>query len=443
MKLKKYKNKKNYIKYIPIMITIVVVCLTIGFSAFEEQMLVTDLVADIRLKQDIRVTNARVDNVSLNTVSQSLDYNKSNISDTVTLPNSDSRITYTVEITNIENSEMGIYDLTLSNSNLDYTIDNYTKKDKLCDDNNNLKCNLGSKSTLQITIFYKENMYDSNNLDQNFALNFSFKQMHQITYEIPGSNQSSIMDGETLEVNFGENALDRITVKIGGVRLNTSEYTYENGILIVSNVNDNVQIEKYTTDPSCFVSNIEAQINDYICEEKDVVIPDNLMLAINGEGQEYKVNTIGANAFQEKELTSVIISDDIIDIGNSAFVRNKLSSVSIGNSVQNIDKYAFQFNNLTALSLPNSVKTLGQSAFSQNSLSSVDLGDGLTSIGHAAFWDNLLTTINFPSSLITIGTYSFQSNQLTTVNIPNNVTIIGRKLSTLPTPAKIPSMISP
>ena len=207
---KRYKKKIRYTNIIPFILCILVLGLSIGFSAFEEQMLVTDLVADIRLKQDIRVTNVTINNVSLNTVSQSLDYNKSNISDTVTLPNSDSTITYTVEITNIENSEMGIYDLTLSNSNLDYTIDNYTKKDKLCDDNNNLKCNLGSKSTLQITIFYKENMYDSNNLDQNFALNFSFKQMHQITYEIPGSNQSSIMDGETLEVNFGENWWSKI-----------------------------------------------------------------------------------------------------------------------------------------------------------------------------------------------------------------------------------------
>ena len=97
----------------------------------------------------------------------------------------------------------------------------------------------------------------------------------------------------------------------------------------------------------------------------DLVIPDT----IDG----YSVTSIGSNAFENNQLTSVTISDSVTSIRNAAFWGNPLTSLTIGTSVTNIGRSAFEYSQLISLTIPNSV----------------------TSIGHAAFWSNQLTNVIF------------------------------------------------
>ena len=148
----------------------------------------------------------------------------------------------------------------------------------------------------------------------------------------------------------------------------------------------------------------------------DVVIP----ATIKG----LPVTTIGASAFGEKQLTSVIIPDSVTTIGDGAFWGNQLTSVEIPNSVTTIGASAFRGNQLTSVEIPNSVTTIEISAFRDNQLTSVTIPNSVTTIESSAFRDNQLTSVTIPNSVTTIENSAFSHNQLTSVTIPNSVTTI-------------------
>jgi hypothetical protein len=138
------------------------------------------------------------------------------------------------------------------------------------------------------------------------------------------------------------------------------------------------------------------------------------------------VTTIGDIAFSGNLLTSVTIPNSVTSIGNNAFSGNLLTSVVISNSVITIGDYAFSRNRLTDVVIPNSVTTIGDIAFSNNLLTSVTIPNSVTSIGNNAFSGNLLTSVTIPNSVTSIGNEAFGNNYLTSVVIPNSVTTIGR-----------------
>ena len=119
----------------------------------------------------------------------------------------------------------------------------------------------------------------------------------------------------------------------------------------------------------------------------ELVIPDT----ING----YSVTSIGVNAFEQNELTSVTIPDSVISIGLRAFVGNQLTSVTIPDSVTSIGLQVFWANQLPSVTIPDSVTSIGDYAFGGNKLTSVIIPDNVTSIGDQAFMLNKLTTVHF------------------------------------------------
>ena len=177
----------------------------------------------------------------------------------------------------------------------------------------------------------------------------------------------------------------------------------------------------------------------------DVVIPSN----INGK----KVVEIASNAFQNKQLTSVIIPNSVTSIGDYAFGENQLTSITIPSSVTSIGDYAFGENQLTSITIPSSVTSIGDSAFWENQLTSVTIPSSVTYMGASAFNNNQLsdkdafiykrnsdgsidntTIVSYggknrhpiiPNTVKIIGTCAFEDNQLTSVTIPNSVTSIG------------------
>jgi len=118
---------------------------------------------------------------------------------------------------------------------------------------------------------------------------------------------------------------------------------------------------------------------------KDVVIPSE----ING----VPVTVIGSGAFDNLDLSSLVLPNTIVTISDSAFAYNNLTNLVIPNSVENLNNWSFYMNNINNLSIGNKVKRIGVSAFEFSSLTSVTIPDSVTFLGDYAFRENKLTQI--------------------------------------------------
>jgi len=130
-------------------------------------------------------------------------------------------------------------------------------------------------------------------------------------------------------------------------------------------------------DKTCYVSGIGE------CTDKEIVIPPE-----SPEGD--KVVAIGDSAFQNSNITSVEIAENIVKISNCAFDGcQSLRSVLIGDKVEEIGDYAFRdCLELVSVSLGKKLHSIGFEAFNNcDALESVELPVSLTIIGGRAFDD--------------------------------------------------------
>ena len=204
------------------------------------------------------------------------------------------------------------------------------------------------------------------------------------------------------------------------------------------------------------ISDDTVMINGYDGKETDLYIP----ASISG----HKVTTIGKNAFDSLNLTSVSIPDTVLEIRSEAFAYNNLTSVIIPNGVLKIGEAAFAFNNLTSVTIPDSVIEMDFSSFYTNGLNKefivsannpkyeaidgvlfdkatnalvrypegredelYEIPDGIYSIGFGAFaYSNLLKSIVVSEGVMGIGESAFYGcESLMSVSIPESVTMIG------------------
>ena len=200
----------------------------------------------------------------------------------------------------------------------------------------------------------------------------------------------------------------------------------------------------------CAVAWWRGIITRYDWDSKDVEIPTTCKWV--------KVDTINANAFRDKWLTSVywpsikeiwenafkwnsltsaifpeatiiwadafygnsLISLDLSKvriINSNAFNWNKLISINLEN-LERVGDFAFVYNRLISINLPN-VKFIWTGSFGGNKISSVDLPK-VESIGYSWFWWNKIESINIPS-IKSLGIISFENNILESVILPNTL----------------------
>ena len=94
--MKKRKIPNIFKNYKVIYFSLIVFCilfLSIGFSAFQNNLYIDDLNAIVRIDKDVRISGVGIDSVN-NAVSSYEDFNVSNITSNVSLPNEDSYIIY-------------------------------------------------------------------------------------------------------------------------------------------------------------------------------------------------------------------------------------------------------------------------------------------------------------------------------------------------------------
>ncbi|OEH84151.1 hypothetical protein BHU72_12145 [Desulfuribacillus stibiiarsenatis] len=191
-------------------------------------------------------------------------------------------------------------------------------------------------------------------------------------------------------------------------------------LLAVKAENGTVKVYAITVTPNDnsgdFIFDIPTQtITGYTGSNPNVVIP----ASIGG----VQVVGIGASAFRNMTLSSIIIPEGVTSIGAHAFRNSTLTSVSIPESILNIGTYAFADNLLTSLTILTGGITMADGVFFNNKLDTLNLPETMTSIADGMFTQNLLTSVVIPGSVTHIG-QAFNANALTRVSIGNNVTIV-------------------
>ena len=309
-----FNRYKSYI-IISYVILIFVICLSIGFSTFSEQLNIKNIIASVRVKSDIRVTSVNLEDAYNGAYSTSLNYNKTNINGTAILPSEDSYIDYIVRITNLGKVEMGIKEITLSNDSLDYELIDYNLEDKLCIlEEETLNCTLGIEKQIIVRIKWKNGSYDSSNTENNFVLNFDF-QNYQNVY-IEDTIAQNIVDCPTEVINSGDLTFtytgEKFDVRIymGSKRINN--YTNENGLITIKNVTEPIYLKyiSYSIENGSFETPTIYSSYSYISSEK--VISWNTTSISN----QIEVAKINNNNSEHLNLTSENIVDSTLPDGN-------------------------------------------------------------------------------------------------------------------------------
>ena len=220
------------------------------------------------IKKQIRVTGINVDDTTDGVISKGEKYYINKLMTSFILPNSTSTITYRIEITNFGIQEMGIYEITGLPDYLTYELSNYELKDKICDEDG--KCNSGIvKDDILLTIKYSDQTINPSIINHNISLDLKFKNMYVVTYNgiTNDGYPTSIIEGDTLKINFGKYAPSGIKIYNNGVEAN--DYIYSNGILNDYVMENNIEIVNYPTPEKPVIDN-EGLIPVVISDNGDV-----------------------------------------------------------------------------------------------------------------------------------------------------------------------------
>ena len=169
-----------------------------------------------------------------------------------------------------------------------------------------------------------------------------------------------------------------------------------------------------------FADSFMASLVKYVGDSRDVVLPKDFNA---------KSYSIGARAFANSNITSVVISRGVTSIGWHAFGNcSNLTSITISESVESIGASAFSgCSNLTTVTIPWRVKVIKDYTFQDcSSLTSINIPKNVESIGEYAISGcSSLTSVILAEGLRSIGKGAFKDcKNLTTITIPNSVTKI-------------------
>ena len=260
IKKKNQKNNKNRIHFLLLgLIIVATILMGIGYAA-SSMLLEVDGSAVAVVSNTIEITNAVLSSSNnANTANSSItSYFNTNLNSTVELNNdSASQITYAVTVYNNLGSAKAYKDTTppyttqtnfYDNTGIKYEVTGITKGEVLA--------NQGSK-TFYVTFSYANGV--SANKVLHSILTFNFDDYYTITYSnITGFTSETIIAGDNLVVNFGNNAPSSVTVVGSATYVAGTDYTYSNGTLTINGVSENItvtgasgggQIEGGTYDP--------------------------------------------------------------------------------------------------------------------------------------------------------------------------------------------------
>ena len=210
------RNNKIY----SIVILIIISFLTIGYSAYTNNLALDDLSALFRVETNVRITGVSSEIVGENASSQYEEYGARTIKSQVSLPTNDSIITYNIDITNFGGTYVVLSKITGVPSNLDYTVENYDLNTVICDDTN--KCHLGITKTIKLSIKQKDDLEEIDLNTYNLNLEFEFNEFEYTLNYIRDEKDIELV----IDDSYDSSVNDSITLTDGVYRIDkSSNYT--------------------------------------------------------------------------------------------------------------------------------------------------------------------------------------------------------------------------
>ncbi len=293
------KRGNKYIIYSVILL--LVIGLSVGFSAFQKQLLIDDSIFEVRIHEDVRVSNSALQKVSGSAVSNFEDFNKNKVLGNISFENTSDYVLYKVDLTNYGNIKSGLLNISTNSSGINYSICDSTGSNcssdfetPICEGAN---CTLGS--TKEIYLKITSNTTGTKNVD----LDLEFEPYNNITYtnvlESMSGFRNEIMTHDTYSITFTSKPEQ---VDISG----TVTYTYNKttGVLSITDVESDINIHaKYLSTDIAESSYTGSNPDNY------VRFNNNLFRIITKENID--------DGYGNEELRTMIISNS--SIGDYAY----------------------------------------------------------------------------------------------------------------------------
>ena len=231
------KRKRKYIIYS--VIVLLIVSLSVGFSALQRQLLIDDSIFNVRLQTDTRVSSSVVSKTGGEAISNYEEFNVSKVYGNVTFPTTSSYVLYKIDLTNYGNVKTGLLSITSNTDGVNYQICDSNgsncssnPKTSVCNGNN---CTLGATKELYVKV--TSNSAGTKNVD----LDLDFEPYHTITYDNFRENTSSfaseIMQNDSYEVTLTSDP-EEVSVSGGG----NASYNKNTNKLTISGVTGNITV---------------------------------------------------------------------------------------------------------------------------------------------------------------------------------------------------------
>lgn len=191
--------------------------------------------------------------------------------------------------------------------------------------------------------------------------------------------------------------------------------------------------ELYVTPDECFIT-INNMIKSYdttnpACKT-DVVIPETIGGVV--------IDTISDNAFENKGITSVLLSKNLIEIGNNAFNSNIIEKIVIPEKVRNIGSYVFASNELKTIVFEEGPTMVGEYMFAGNySIETIKFSSTVESIREAAFYHSAIESLTIPETLTIIVPGAFTGTSITALRIEGDETRFNSDWNTIGFPPNL------
>lgn len=161
--------------------------------------------------------------------------------------------------------------------------------------------------------------------------------------------------------------------------------------------------------------------NPYFCSEDGILYSKDKTCLVkfppNKDCTEFRVpasvTEIAPCAFSLcKNLTSIVLHDDIQKIGLCAFTKCGVTSIRIPAGMTLIDVAAFGWSKLTSVVIPSNIKVIALGAFMHSrDLTKVEFSEGLERIVDAAFKGCPLANVKLPHSVTYVSKNAFGKNK--------------------------------
>lgn len=241
---RKSNTKKIIYPLVFVFLTVSILLLTIGFSAYSTSLAI-DGKALVRPLKESRITDVKISKTTNNGVVSYIDYTAYSLVSDITLNNKNSTVTYDVTITNLSSDNLIITKVenqVYNNSNIEYVFDNI--------EINKTKIKPASQYTFKITFKYKTN--NITNKDLKCILMFTYKKVPEYTLKVKSLDDSDIKliasgneytSKSSIEHVFDENTNVKLIVSKDGY------YTEELNILMNNDISREIELKernKYT-----------------------------------------------------------------------------------------------------------------------------------------------------------------------------------------------------